>query len=48
MFSGEVTEVHYLLAMPCFLERVIDDCADKVSTELTPGPDREHLLELVS
>jgi len=48
VFSGEVTEVHYLLAMPGFLERVIDDCADEVSTEPILGPDRQQLPEFVS
>lgn len=48
MFSGEVTEVHYLLAMPGFLERVIEDCADEVSAEPILGPDRQQLLEFVS
>ena len=48
MFSGEVTEVHYLLAMPGFLERVIDDCADEVSTHPILGPDRQQSPEFVS
>ena len=36
-----------VMARPGFLQRVID-CADKVSGETLPGPDREQLLELVS
>ena len=48
MFSGEVTEVHYLLAMPGFLERVIDDRADNVSTHPILGPDRQQFPEFVS
>ena len=48
MFSGELTEVHYPLAMPGFLERVIDGCADEVSTDPILGPDRQQLLEFVS
>lgn len=36
-----------VMARPGFLQRVID-CADKVSMDPLPGPDREQLLELVS
>lgn len=36
-----------VMARQGFVQRVID-CADKVSTEPLPGPDREQLLELVS
>ena len=40
--------MHYLLAMPGFLERVIDDCADEGSTDPTLGLDRQQLPEFVS
>ena len=36
-----------VMARPGFLQRVID-CADKVSNEPLPGPDRSDLIELVS
>jgi 2-polyprenyl-6-methoxyphenol hydroxylase-like FAD-dependent oxidoreductase len=36
-----------VMARPGFLDRVLA-CADRVSTEPLPGPDREQLLELVS
>lgn len=36
-----------VMARPGFLQRVID-CADKVSSDRAPGPDRQELLELVS
>jgi hypothetical protein len=36
-----------VMARPGFLQRVID-CADRVSLDPLPGPDREQLLELVS
>ncbi len=36
-----------VMARPGFLQRVLD-CADKVSSDPIPGPDRTQLLELVS
>ena len=36
-----------VMSRPGFLQRVID-CADQVSTDPLPGPDRAQLLELVS
>ena len=36
-----------VMARPGFLQRVLD-CADQVSTDPLPGPDRAQLLELVS